>query len=351
MVKAFYQSIHFEALRDRKIPRGPLGGNITFSGTDPAARDRVLDYFDVMSNERVGILHGEYLLHQDGILLVDRKGVMTSACISLENYGLAQFIAAQSTRPEIVAHIRDLLDNWDQLPVGDNLAVYCDHYRNNYFHFSLELVPRARYFVAHGCDTLLMTKASLSRPFQLDLLKRALPGKTCMTLDRGMRVRDPILAHDSMSAEGIFWLRQASRIFAAPGHRRIYIRRAARGTRTVPGGGISESAGFEALLKDFGFETVDFGDGEHGVAAQVAMLEGAGLILAAHGAALTNLAYLNPKLTVIEIMGPYTTGAFFMHIAATLGFEYHGMFSSTYDDQMNIVVDLDELREALRARV
>jgi capsular polysaccharide biosynthesis protein len=103
------------------------------------------------------------------------------------------------------------------------------------------------------------------------------------------------------------------------------------------------------LLGDFGFETVEFGDGEHGVAAQVAMLEGVGLILSAHGAALTNLAYLQPELNVVEIMGPRTQSALFMHVAAMLGFRYHGIFCSEYDARHDLIVDLDELRDALHA--
>ncbi|MGD1037937.1 MAG: glycosyltransferase 61 family protein [Roseiarcus sp.] len=351
MVKAFYQSIHYEALRERKFRRGPLGGAISFSDRHPAARDSILDYFNETSIERVGVLHGEYLLLHSGVLLVDRKGVMTGACISLEDRWVAQFMATESARPETTAHIRELLDNWDRAPAAHNLPVLCDPYSNNYYHFSLEMIPRVRYFAPGGHTSLIMSKNSLARPFQRDLVVHTLGAMTCLPLDIAMRVYDPILAHDTMSNEGIFWLRHASGIAARPGNRRIYVRRAARGTRSDVGGGISESAGFQALLRDFGFETVDFGNGENGVAAQIAMLDGVGLILSAHGAALTNLAYLNPKLTVIEVIGPRTPRACFMHIAAALGFEYHGIFSNAYDDRLDIVVDLDELHEALRARM
>jgi hypothetical protein len=97
------------------------------------------------------------------------------------------------------------------------------------------------------------------------------------------------------------------------------------------------------------WKPVDFGAGEHVVAAQVAMLEGVGLVLSAHGAALTNLAYLQPELKVVEIIGAHTRTACFMHLASMLGFRYHGIFASECDDQSDIVVDLDELRDALCA--
>jgi hypothetical protein len=351
MVKAFYQSIHYEVLHERKVRRSPIGSNITFSEGDLAARTGVLGYFEEMSIERAGILHGEYLLHWSGLMLVDRKGVMTAGCISHEDHSASQHVDAASKLPQFTAHIRELLENWDQLQSVNNLPVLCDPYSKNYFHFSLEMVPRARYFPDDGQKMMIMSMDSLTRPFQRDLLTHSLSGMSFLPLSNSIRVRDPILAHDSLSDDGILWLRQASGLSANSGQRRIYIRRGSNGTRSSPGGGISESSGFEMLLRDFGFETVDFGDGENGVAAQVAMLEGVGLILTAHGAALTNLAYLNPKLTVIEVMGPMTPCACFMHVAATLGFEYHGLFSSTYDFRSDIVVDLDELYDVLRQKV
>ena len=351
MVKAFYESIHYESLRERRIRRSALGGNITFSDSHPVARDGILDYFETTSFERVGILRGEYLLHAAGLLLVDLRGVLTSACLPPEDWSAAHALAMQSVEPTMTSQIRLLLENSDQLPFAENPPVFCDPYPLNYFHFSLELIPRMRHFAEYARAPLVMEHNSLSRPFQRDLLSRVASGMEYFPVGRGIRVRDPILAHGGMSEEGIFWLRRASGISAMPGRRKIYICRAATGTRTTSGGGISESVGFQTLLRDFGFETVDFGNGEHGVAAQVAMLEGAGLILSAHGAALTNLAFLNPKLTVVEVMGSRTSRACFMHIAATLGFDYHGIFSSTYDEQSDIVVDLDELRDELRRRL
>jgi hypothetical protein len=38
VAKAFYQSVHYEALRDRKVRRGPLPDAVRFSSAHPAAR-------------------------------------------------------------------------------------------------------------------------------------------------------------------------------------------------------------------------------------------------------------------------------------------------------------------------
>jgi capsular polysaccharide biosynthesis protein len=208
------------------------------------------------------------------------------------------------------------------------------------------MIPRLRGFA--GEAMVVMTSDSLSRPFQRDLVTRTLAARRVLPLQGALRLRDPVLAHDGMSEEGVLWLRATAAIAARPGGRRIYIRRSAQGTRPTAGGGLSESAGLRTLLRDFDFETIDFGDGELGVAAQVAKLDGAGLILAAHGAALTNLAYLDRGLKVIEIIGARTQSACFMHLAAVLGFEYRGIFSDAYDEGLDIVVDRDELRDVLR---
>jgi capsular polysaccharide biosynthesis protein len=146
----------------------------------------------------------------------------------------------------------------------------------------------------------------------------------------------------------MFWLRRTTGITSlTAAKRRIHIRRSGSVTRKRPGGGISESPGFQTLLRDFGFETVEFGRGEHTVSAQVAMLEGAGLILSSNGAALANLAFLNPPLAVIEVLGIRNFNSCIMRMSAALGFRYHGLCSGDFDEQSNIVIDLDELRDLL----
>ncbi len=72
------------------------------------------------------------------------------------------------------------------------------------------------------------------------------------------------------------------------------------------------------LLKALDFEIVDFGRG-HTVEALVAMPDGAGLILATHGAALTNLAYLEDGVSVLEVIGAMTPRAVCMHLCDSVG--------------------------------
>jgi hypothetical protein len=348
MVKAFYQSARYEPLREAWVRRTPIGPDITFSDTYPIERDRILNYFDQMSVERVGILHGEYLLIQTGLLLADRNLVLTAACVSLDDRHIAELLSKYVAEPSLTTYLQEQLDHWDRLPLAVSPPLLCDPYALNYFHFSLEMIPRVRHFASVRDRALLIARECVARPFQLDLLRRSFSGLSYHLLTGPIRVRDPIVAHDTMSEEGVHWLRRESRISVPSGKRRLYIRRGVSGTRSSSGGGISESKGFLALLRDFGFEAIDSSGGELGVAAQVQLLDGARLILAVHGAALTNLAYLNPELTVIEVMGPKTAWSCFMHLSAMLGFRYHGILSQTYDDDGDIIIDLDELHGVMR---
>ncbi len=110
---------------------------------------------------------------------------------------------------------------------------------------------------------------------------------------------------------------------------------------------MSEAPDFRSFLIDHEFETVEFG-GDLSVEQQIRLLDGAGVILASHGAALTNLLYLNAPLLVIEVVGARTARANFIHLANFLGFHYWGVFSHSYDDANNIVVDVEQLREAMK---
>jgi hypothetical protein len=347
VITTFYQSAQFEFTHDRMVRRPALGGDITFSDSNPRARDRLLAYFDVLTHERSGVLHGEYILLENGLVMVDRKGVCTAVNMAWEDAAAPQAALAYSTSPFMAPQIRGLIDAWDDIPLVADTPLLSDPYAANFFHFCLELMPRIRYFENTAQTGFLVPHASMGSNFQLDLMRRTMGHLICMPFATAIRVRDPILAHDVMNDDSLFWLRRTTDISVQPGSRRIYIRRGAQGTRDEPGGGLAETPALLQLLQDFRFEIVDFGDGEHGVAAQAAMLDGVGLILCSHGAALTNLSYLTGPVSVIEVMGPQAARACFIHIAAALGLAYHGLYSEAHDEEQNIVVDTDELYEVL----
>jgi capsular polysaccharide biosynthesis protein len=160
-------------------------------------------------------------------------------------------------------------------------------------------------------------------------------------------VKDPVLVEEAMSEEGIYWLNQNFNSEFIRGNRNIYIRRGSTGTRMAGGGDLAQNEEFERFLKAHNFETITFGAGELSVRQQVSLLDGANVILCAHGAALTNIVYLKPPVSIIEVISQMTPRACFMHIASTLGFKYYGVFSTTVDTEYNIHVGRDELEEAM----
>jgi hypothetical protein len=349
MAVPFYDSAQYQALRHVEVPVGPPGGNITLSDRVPEIRDLLLDEFQRVAPERLGVLHGEYLLLGNGTVLVDRGGGLTVTCSKLG----APVAAGACDLPEIKPLVDESRRQWDTLYRLERCVVFTDPWADNYFHFSMSVLPRLRHFDQSGSIRPVLPETHRQLRFQQDLLARTLRGASPWPLSSSICVRDPILAHDGDQGcrSAALWLGRATGLSARPGNRRIYIRRSAGGTRIHAGGGLSETPEFLALLRDFNFETVEFGNGGTDVATQVAMLDGAGLILAPHGASQTNLAYLSPDLTVIEVFGLAHINACFMRLSAWLGFEYHALSSATYDPAANIVVDMDELRDALHARL
>jgi capsular polysaccharide biosynthesis protein len=308
------------------------------------------------SADHGGVLHGEYLVLANGVLLLGRDGSVYACSLHNQFPPVAHGLWTDVQSPEIRSTLATFLDAWDRLPVAEDIAVIADTYPENYFHFSVDMMPRLRWFAAGRAapsaaprGRILIPAHAMAKPFQKDLLSRVSRGMTVLPFTNPVRVRDPFLTDERLNTDGILWLRHANGIIARPGRRRIFVRRAARGGRAAGRGSLSESDAFLGLLRDYGFETVDFGTGERTVAEQIAMLDGAGLILAPQGAGIANFAYLGTDIKLIEVIGGATQDAVLMHIATAVGFDYHGIYSSAVDGHGDIVVDLDELRGALSA--
>jgi hypothetical protein len=67
------------------------------------------------------------------------------------------------------------------------------------------------------------------------------------------------------------------------------------------GGGIAEDEIFMELLARYKFDVIDFGVGDVPVGDQIMALDGARIILGAHGANLANIVYLEPRVSIIEL--------------------------------------------------
>jgi hypothetical protein len=337
----FYESRHFHAQIDRRVLRPSLPDRITFHGGTPQDRARLFGYFHQTSVERAGILQGEYLLLPDLHLIIGADGVCLKLNTAWEDYHGAYALERCYSEFDLRAFVDLLLARWDEFPHIARPAILSDLYLRNYFHCSLELIPRLRLMPPDA--TLLIHDAMLEKRFQTNLLALAMGQRRAVPIRSPTRVTDPICVHDRLCSDGIGFLREATGLCAAPGTRRVYLRRAGRSTRADAGGGIAETPDFLALLERHGFETVEFGAGGLAVLDQVRMLDGAGVVLAPHGAALTNIAYMTPPATIVEIMGPNAGRPLFLHISAVLGFSHRVLYTYRYDVAGDLLPDIDAL--------
>ena len=347
IVPNFYEISDFIPDIARPAIRHVNSDTLNFTEKSRAYFEGLMHYFQETPMEYAGVLKGEYFLVNDHIL-IRQDGSCIKANIDGNNEQETERVDAYCNSKSFIDKTKIILDQWDKTVVIENGLLMSHRYSANYFHYSLEVIPKIRFFKEGKTTQLIIPEKDVMRVFQKDLMMRAASDKNVAILNQfPIKVRDPILSQEVMSEEAILWLRKAVNLSIEPGHRRIYLRRSTHGTRSAPGGGVSETPDFLAFLKEYAFEIVDFGSRELSIEEQVKMLDKAAVILAPHGAALTNLAYLSPPLVVIEIICPLTPRAVFMHIASLLKFDYYGVFSDISDMQHNIVVDGGELREVM----
>jgi len=312
-------------------------GRVQVHAACAAMRRRLMSEYERVAFERVGLLSGEYLVSEDGLFLYDRTGACISVNFPNEAAAVARMPYEQINAPEGWTLREQLFERWDALPLVEIAAVFSHIYHTNYYHFSFEAAAKFRLLEGLGVTTVLMPEALVSRPFQRDLVSRALGERVVIPLGPALRVKDPAIVQTYQSAQGLHWLRSLFEPPAPPAGRRIYVRRSP--ARSRRGNNIAETPDFLRVMAAHGFEAVDFGDGETPIQEQIRMLAGASVVLSVHGAGLTNLAYLQPPLRVIEVFSRAVLSTSFMRISAALGFDHHAVIAEALDAAGDIVVD------------
>jgi capsular polysaccharide biosynthesis protein len=235
--------------------------------------------------------------------------------------------------------------NWNEFPVFHDLPVLSEYYAaKNYHHFKVRFLPQVRRYADSAETQIGVPDELLALPFQRELIGRTYGSRNILPLPIVFRVVNPILSYDPISSDGVAWLREHVGLRAERGRRRIYIRRGGSlvGRR---GGGVVETPEFLAFLARHNFETISFGGGELPIAEQVALLNGAGIVMSAHGASLTNIAYLDPGVSIIEIFGKHWCHHSHIQLAMHVGLRHSGVISEI-DDQLNLRVDMRRLEAA-----
>jgi hypothetical protein len=284
--------------------------------------------------EPSGVLLGEYVLFGDGLMLLDKNGDLIKINHTHHDIAFRGSIDDRYMRDQNGV-VDGLLKDWNNLQVVENVPVISHPFAYNYYHFSLELAAKIRFFEKLDIEQALIPLSNVVQNYQRDILIRCAKRFRISTYSQPIRVKNPLLAAGFRTMEGTLWLRSTLGMKCKPGNKRYYIRRSSRG--------LSENDTLKAFIEKFDFETVDFEVGDLSVEEQVKRLDNAGIILAAHGANLVNTIYLNKPLTIIEILGSRYACSAFMDTSSVLEFNYHAVVSSNYDDNDNIVVDCDKL--------
>ena len=304
----------------------------------------LLSGLQALDTDLVGVMQGEYALTPDGLLLMNSSGVWFSI-----NYPFDTDLAANNPKDKVntdwLRTLREkIIDNWDRYPVVESPLPMSTVW-NNYYHYTFDFVTKLRLAEPFGVKQVIIPEELFQRRYQVSLLQRALGSREIVLADV-MRVRNPIIAECVQSRASLTWLRETMKIDAPPGRKRYFVRRTQARMRI--GNNLAPTPELLALLQRYGFEIVDFGSGELTVEEQVAQLSEAEIVLSPHGAGLTNLAYLNPPLTVIEVFSYGLIFSGFLQIAMQLGFRYYGVLEQRVDAVGDVVVDVEELDRILR---
>ena len=131
---------------------------------------------------------------------------------------------------------------------------------------------------------------------------------------------------------------------SAPASRRIMISRArSRGRR------ILNEAKLWAMLRERGFEKVRME--EQDFADQVAIMQGTRILLAPHGAGLTNMLFCPAGATIVELGDPEFPNPNFYAMAGALGHDYALIHTETTQAaralDRDLIVDVDDVARLL----
>lgn len=301
-----------------------------------------LDHLDV--NHRIYFLnflerpiverHGQV----EGLYIVDNRGTLLVRCdlILLKiNFEIWQSFYNEQM-DKIIKNldynaITEILKNSTNRII-DNPVIIGDPYVWNYYHFTYDFLSKASLCGHYPSCPVLCPMAVLANPTQRAMLERHVAPHRLVPIILPMLVNNPIIGYSSFSERNID-IRRRTLGTRPAGRRRIHIRR----RRRAP----TNAAGLEALLARYGFETVDFEGSSFD--DQLNMLQGAGMIVAAHGANLVNTSFIDGPVTLVELFSSDHISPDYFFIANHLGNRYHPIIGRPDGDNENFKVPLDQL--------
>ncbi len=349
---SFYQHKHFTGQRHVPVDMGYDLSRITLLGVDEREKQRILSQLECQRFSYVGKLSGEYAIMRWALLAIDKNGTpIRINSVPDEDWlhdswfhQLEMYCASD----EFMRDRDAALASWNTLQCAQGAVVLSEvHAIRNYYHFTTGFLPKIRRSENVAQSVLCMPRDYVLRPFQVNLLMRTCGHRVISLYENTVRVNDPMFVQEPLCREAADWLRQTTGLKASRGARKIYVTRKS----TIVGrehGSIHETDAFKGVLAEFGFEAIDFGEGDVPVEEQVRRLDGAGIILSAHGANLTNTIYVTGGASVIELLPYYWAQPGYMQIAALSDVRYFGLVCGV-DPQSRLIVEPDALRSAIRS--
>jgi hypothetical protein len=320
---------------------------INVSAETENRKNELLSFVNQIYFFHFGILRGEYIVLDNGLILLDRNGIPHKINTAEKNVA-SQQLDILCCQPAFIEMSQRLLAQWDQLPyLEPNTPILSDPHTPNYFHFTLQTMQFIRYLEMQDIPALAIAQSCLQKRFQVDLFLKVIGTRKAIVLSQPARVRDPMLIHsDPTTHDSVLWLREKVGLAPQSGPRRLYIPR--RNLTRVAGFGISEDESFQKFLTDQGFETIDFGTGEKTIEEQVMMLNGANIIISPQGSTLVNTIYLNKPLSIIEIQHAHALDTIFPRTSLTLGFDHHTIICEHLDADNNMIIPAATLQNVIQ---
>lgn len=231
----------------------------------------------------------------------------------------------------------------------------------NYYHWMMDLLPRLKLIEKGGVslDSIdyFVVNDNVSR-FQQETLRHLgiSRGKVLVSQWHPHIQATELIVPSFPCDTGNFaewqcnWLRE---VFApkekAEPFRRLYLNRRKVSYRKI----LNEQA-IEDLLIPMGFESID--PANYSILEQARMFSEAEIIIAPHGAALTNLVFCQPHTKVIELLHHSAVNLMFWAISEAVGLDYHYLLAEgerpadevdLYENFVNLRFSTEDLSKML----
>jgi capsular polysaccharide biosynthesis protein len=200
--------------------------------------------------------------------------------------------------------------------IEDGLLLHVK-FRNVYFHWVYDLLPQLS-FLAYNSNVQLIT-CPFHFKYQTESLHYFAPGVNICSSESIFKVARLYLPTQStfrlMPFPFVFEFLRSNLDQVIPSNK-IYITRKSKYKRSI----LNES-GLIMLLKKRGFDIYSLEDISFG--AQIIIFQKASFIISAHGSGLSNIAFCQPGVKLLEIYGPGCGERCFARISSHLKIDYH----------------------------